>query len=185
MRGGSLKEIETKIVDIDERGLRASLKSRGARHEGITKFRRYVFDMHPNKRADSYDEFVRIRTDGRNSTLTYKFRSGTGLANTEEVEVAVSDFGAAHDIVSKLWKGAKPYYQENTIDAWRYKGAEISIVKWPGVRPYVEVEAKSERGVRRAIAEIGIKGTELGNTNLVRIFELSGMGGRDTGDLRF
>ncbi len=180
-----MKEIETKIIDFDEKGLRASLKSMKAKPMGKAFYRRYVFDMHPNVTAQTYDEFVRLRTDGKRTTLTYKYRKGKGLANTEEIELEIGDFDKAAKIIKKLWKVRKPYYQENKVEKWRYKDAEIEIVRWPLVKPYVEIEAPRARSVRAAIKELGIKGTVLGNTNLIEVFKRSGKYGKDVGDLRF
>ncbi len=185
-----MKEIETKIVDVDIRKLRANLKKAKARYLGRTFYRRYVFDLHPaDVYADyskwDYDNFIRLRTNGKKTTMTYKFRKGKGLANTEEIEVDVSDFAEAHKILSRMLEGNRPYYQENIVWRWMYKGAEIAILKWPPVPPYIEVEAPSEKVVRTAIKELGIDGKELGNTNLVEIFARAGHRGEDQGDLKF
>ncbi len=181
-----MKEIETKIVDFDEKSLRANLKKAGAKYLGKVFYRRHVFDMHPNVIAKSYDEFIRIRTDGRKSTLTYKYRRGKGLANTEEIELEVADFDNAEKIISKLWgKGRPRYYQENIVEKWAYRGAEIDIIRWPGVKPYIEIEAGTAKKIKSVIKILEIDGTELGNTNLVEIFDRSGQHGRDVTDLKF
>ncbi len=181
-----MKEIETKIIDFDERRLRANLKKAGAKYLGKIFYRRHVFDIHPNRDAQTYDEFIRVRTDGKKNTLTYKYRKGKGLANTEEIEFEISDFDAAAKIISKLWDRGRPrYYQENIIERWAYRGAEVDIIQWPKVKPYVEIEAGSEKIVRRVIKELGIGGEELGNTNLVEIFDRSGQHGKDTENLVF
>jgi hypothetical protein len=180
-----MKEIETKIIDFDEKRLRASLKKAKARYVGKLSFRRYVYDLKPYLHKGEADEFFRLRTDGKRSTLTYKLRKGKGLLNTEEIEVDVADFDTARMIISKMWTGRKPYYQENTIDRWMYEGAEIEIVRWPLIPPLVEVEAKSEKAVRSAIKKLKIAGTDMGNSSLAKIFVRYGLPGRDAADLRF
>jgi adenylate cyclase, class 2 len=180
-----MKEIETKIIDFDEKKLRANLKKAKAKYLGEIFFKRYVFILSFELYGGKSDEFVRIRTDGKTSTLTYKFRKGKGLANTEEIEVEVGDFENTYSIIAKIWKGRKPIYQENIVNKWIYKGVEIEIVKWPLIKPYIEIEAKSEKEIRTTIKELNISGTELGNTNLVEIFNLCGQHGKDLGDLKF
>lgn len=180
-----MREIETKIIDFDEKALRGALKKAKAKYAGKTFYKRYVFNMHPNLHEQTYDEFVRLRTDGKRTMLTYKYREGKGLANTEEIELEVGDFEKTAQIIKKLWTVRKPYYQENIVEKWRYKRAEIDIVRWPMVKPYIEIEAPSAREVKSAIKELGVKGTNLGNTNLIEVFKRSGQYGKDVGDLRF
>ena len=181
-----MREIETKIIDFNEKKLRANLKKAGAKRIGKILYRRHVFDMHPNAEAKTYDEFIRVRTDGKKNTLTYKYRKGKGLSNTEEIELEVADFDNAAQIISKLWKKGRPrYYQENMVERWSCHGAEVDIVRWPGVKPYVEIEAESNKKIRTIVNELDIGGVELGNANLVEIFNRSGQHGKDTGDLKF
>ncbi|MDE1856527.1 MAG: hypothetical protein KGH98_00410 [Candidatus Micrarchaeota archaeon] len=140
--------------------------------------------MAPN-RDPGEDEFIRIRTDGKRTTLTYKYRSGNGLRNTDEIEIEVADYGKAVGIISRLWKGRKPYKQENIVEKWKYRGAEVDIVQWPLIPKLVEVEGKDEKQVRRAISDLKITGEVLGNQSLWNIFVRFGQKGKDMGDLEF
>ncbi|MCL5008676.1 MAG: CYTH domain-containing protein [Candidatus Marsarchaeota archaeon] len=178
-----MKEIETKIIDFDEKSLRESLKNSGARYAGKVTQRRVVFDAMPD--TTEKHEIFRIRTNGIITTLTWKFRDETikGFDNTEELEVEVSDFDKTVDIISKLWNGIKPYHQENTFEKWDYKGVEIAIIQWPLVPPYLELEGKSEKQIRNVINELGIKGEVIGNIGLWYVFDRYGQHGKDAGDL--
>ena len=152
---------------------------------GRILYRRYVFDMHPNVHEQTYDEFVRLRTDGKKTMMTYKYRKGGGLKNTEEIEFEIGDFEKAARIIKKLWNVRKPYYQENIVEKWIYDGAEIDLIRWPKVKPYVEIEAQSAKKIKAIIRRLRIKGKELGNTNLIAIFDRSGQHGKDVGNLKF
>ncbi len=179
-----MKEIETKILEFDEVTLRKRLKETDAKYMGKAFQKRVVFFV--ASKIPGKDEFIRVRTDGKKTTLTYKFRSGArDLSNTEEIEVETEDFDRTVAIISKIWKGSRPFYQENKVERWVYKNVEVAILTWPLIPPYLELEGKTERDVRNAIKELGIKGEEIGNTNLVRIFERYGHEGKDSGDLRF
>lgn len=180
-----MEEIETKILEFDEQALRKKLTEKGAKYEGKHSYTRVVFYMRSKKPED--DEFIRVRTDGQNSTLTWKYRNGSkkSLDNTDEIEVGVEDFEKTVEIVSKLWKGDPPFRQENMIEKWNYNGIEITIAKWPLIPPYLELEANSEKQVRNAIKELEIKGEEIGNTNLAAIFIRYGQKGKDGEDLKF
>ena len=81
-----------------------------------------------------------------------------------------------------MWKGRKPFYQENKVERWFYKNVEIAILTWPLIPPYLELEGKTEKSIRNAIKTLKIKGDEIGNTNLVEIFKEYGHKGKDAGD---
>ena len=173
-------EIETKIIDIDKDGLIAKLEKNGAKFAGKTLQKRWVFAL---KKAENEDRFIRVRTDGKTATVTYKYRTGSGLANTEELETAVEDFDTAVKIFQKaLGDGL---YQENVRYTYIYKNAEITINEWPKLRPVVEVEAKSEEEVRAAISEIGIVGKELGNISWEKVYAMHGMDLKSFKTLKF
>jgi adenylate cyclase class 2 len=180
-----MREIETKILEFDEKALRDSLRRVNAKYEGKRLLKRVVFDKLPNTPGE--DEIIRIRDDGKRVTLTWKYRDNRErkLDNTEELEVEVSDFAKTVEIVSKLWKGVPPYHQESKLETWDYNGVEIAICTWPLVPPFLEVEGSSEDEVRKAIKELGIRGEEIGNDNLGVIFERYGHKGEDQGDLKF
>ena len=180
-----MKEIEIKIIDFNEPKLRDALKKFKAEYKGKSSMKRLVFDAMPYT-ADQ-DELIRIRTDGKRTTLTWKYRDNRrkGIDNTDEIEVEVSDFDKTAEIISKVWKGGRPYLQETRLEKWDYKGVEVAICTWPLVPPFVEVEGKTEKAVRSAVRELGIEGTDMGNTNLGRIFARYGQEGKDAGDLHF
>lgn len=136
-------EIETKAIGIDVPSLRKSLRTRKAKFVGKFLLKRYVFNL-SNKEGE--DNYVRIRTDGKKSTLTYKFRKGNGLRNTTEIETGVEDFEKAAQIFSSFIK--ERYYQENLRESCVYKGANVDINTWSRIPPYVEVEGSSEGGIQ-------------------------------------
>jgi adenylate cyclase class IV len=180
-----MKEIEIKIIDFNEPKLRAALARAKAEYKGKFLLRRLVFDMMPD--SAELDEFVRVRTDGKRATLTWKYRDNRGknIDNTEEVEVEVSDFNKTAEIISKIWKGAKPYRQETKLEKWDYKGVEVAICTWPLIPQLVEVEGRTAKEVRKTIKELKIEGKDMGNSNFAKIFAMYGQKGKDAGDLHF
>jgi adenylate cyclase, class 2 len=180
-----MKEIEIKIVDFNEPKLRAALKRSKAKYLGKSSLKRLVFDAMPE--TSEQDELIRIRTDGNRTTLTWKYRDNRGknIDNTDEIEVEVSDFDKTAKIISKIWKGTRPYRQETKLEKWDYKGVEVAICTWPLVPQFIEVEGKTEKAVRSAVRELGIEGKDMGNSNLRKIFARYGQEGKDLGDLRF
>ena len=178
-----MKEIETKIIEVDVRKLRKSLREKGAVFMGKIFYRRCVFPL--DMRANKVDEFIRVRTDGKKATLTYKFRKGKGLANTDELETGVGDYDKAVEIFSRIRKGEEIWRQENYVEKWDYNGVDVDICTWPLVPQFVEIESTSERKIRNAIRALGVGGIEIGNTNLGGVFERYGRKNQDCGDLKF
>jgi len=163
-------EIETKIDSINKREIENALKKAGAKPLGTRLFRRLVFGLEEKK---GEDRFIRLRTDGTKTTLTYKRRHGAGLANTEEIETEVADFEAAAKILSKILKN--PVYQESMRTSYSLDGAEISIDEWPMLKPVLEIEASSESKVKNVIRKLGIKGRVLGNISWEKVYALHGI----------
>lgn len=65
-----MNEFETKVLNINPRVIIKKLRSLGAREIKQVLQRRYVYDI------ESTDiEFIRLRTDGTKTTITYKHKS--------------------------------------------------------------------------------------------------------------
>ena len=176
-----MREIETKIIDINEKEVRDKLVKIGAKKIDKIFYRRYVFSL---SKIKEIDEFVRIRTDGKKTTITYKYREGSGLRNTEEIETEAGDFRKSARIFEKALK-IKPIYQENKVEKWFYKNVEIDIIYWPLIKPILEIEGKSVKEVVRTKEKLNIKGQDIGNKNLDFTFRYYGQAGKDKGNLYF
>jgi len=123
-------EIETKINKINVDEIVKALKKNKAKFLENFFFRRYVFNL---KDPEGADRFIRLRTDGKKTTLTYKRRLGSSLANTEEIEVEVSDFDATAKILSQIIPN--PLYQESKRTSYLLEGVgkfikDISIARY-------------------------------------------------------
>ena len=175
-----MMEIETKVVGIDKKEVKDALAKLHAELLGCFVQRRWVFDISPSKEVD---EFIRIRTDGKKATLTYKRREGEGLANTYEVETGVEDFDKTAEILSKAVKGAR--YQENYRELYRIGGLEIAIDHWPMIKPHLEIEGPNEAEVMGLVRQLGIRGKAVGNVSVVKIYAEEGIDLNLFKELRF
>jgi adenylate cyclase, class 2 len=163
-------EIETKIIDADIALLKKKLKELGIKRLGPVKLRRWVFDL-PHKKGE--DKYLRVRNDGKTSTLTYKHRKGRGLRNTEEIETEISDFDKVVKVLSKV--SNKIYYQENIRETYKYKDVEITINKWPKIPAYLEIEGPSEKKIYSCIKELKIDGKIIGNISTIKLYKRYGI----------
>lgn len=175
-----MKEIETKIIGFDEKEIIKILDKDTVKvFDRIQK--RWIFDLSEND--EETDEFIRVRTDGSITTLTYKYRKGEGLSNTEELEVGTTDFNTTASILKKIFKNY--YYQENRRVEYDYKGVEITLNYWPLLDPVIEIEAKSEEMINKTITELKIKGVSKGNVGWKKIYEEKGIDLHSFKELKF
>ena len=163
------KEYETKVLEINIKEIKGKLKRLGAKKQDKFLMRRWVFDINLDR-----DEWIRLRDyNGKNATLTYKMRSGSGISETEEIELNVSDFEKMAEILSKLkFKGY--YYQENKREVYKLKDIEFCIDSWPKIPIYLEVEAKNEKMVHKGLAILGLEGRDIGNISVKKVYKMYG-----------
>jgi len=54
---------------------------------------------------------------------------------------------------------------------WERDGAEVTIDTWPGLNPFVEVEAETEELVRKVSGELGFDFTKAGFGSIDIVYE--------------
>lgn len=173
------QEFETKVLDIDVKDIDEKLAKLGAQKEPEVLMRRWVFDIDPSK-----DEWIRLRHNGKKATVTYKCKSGFGISQTEEIEVEVSDFDKAAQILSKLtFKGT--YYQENKRRTYNLKGIVFTIDSWPKIPALLEVEADSEEKVKEGLTLLGLEGKDVGNMTNKAVYTSYGLDLHSFKELKF
>ena len=160
-------ETETKIIDINIEKFKESMKAKGIEHSDRKLQRRWVFSL-PSKNGEN--RFIRVRTNGDITTLTYKHRAGETMSNTEEIETEVKDFDKTKLIISKILGDGN--YKENYRITYNYEGAEITIDEWPNIPPIIEVEAESEEKILRLIKELEIDGRVIGNVGIGKVYSI-------------
>ncbi len=135
-------EYEARVLEIDKDKLISKLESLGATLKGDWYQKRYVYNVIPKK--DS--QWLRLRTNGNTTTLTYKNIEKTTLDGTKELEVEVEDFEKTNELLERV--GLKPKgYQENKRLQYVLNDVEIDIDSWPLIPTYVEIEGKNENAV--------------------------------------
>ena len=174
------KEYETKILEINVKEIKKKLKQIGAKKKAEYLMRRCIFDINLTR-----DEWIRLRDyNGKNATLTYKVRTGSGISETEEIEVHVSDFDIMAEILSKLkFKGK--YYQENKREIYKLKDIEFCIDHWPKIPTYLEIEAKSEKRVHEGLKMLGLEGKDIGNISVKKVYSMYRIDLHSFKELRF
>jgi adenylate cyclase, class 2 len=113
---------------------------------------------------------VRLRTDGRTTTLTLKVIHHATIDGTEETEVVVDSFDTTHNLLIGIGLSTRSY-QENYRTTFELAGAQVTIDEWPLVPPWVEVEGDSKEQVERVFSLLGIPSTAIISDDVSSIFE--------------
>ena len=173
-------EHEAKIINISPATIRRRLKKIGATKVGDYHFRRYVFDTIPA----SPDRWVRLRSDGKSTTLTVKEINSSTIDGTNEWEVTVSDLATTLKILEKI--GIKPRgYQENKREEYQLDGVQIAIDSWPKLEPYVEIEATNSAEVIATATRLGYSEQALVAENTTELYRRIGMDIKKITELKF
>jgi len=140
-------EYECTLLDINREELIKRLEELGAVKEDDYFQRRYVYDMKPVQKS----KWIRLRTNGKKTMLAIKNVADRNLiGGTKELEMEVSNFDVAKNILSELGYEYR-VYQENKRTIYNYKDIEISIDKWPMIPEYCEIEGNSEKSVKEFV----------------------------------
>jgi adenylate cyclase class IV len=147
------KEIEAKFLNIDKDALRARLRAGGFQLiEPEYLMRRKTFDcslVFPERKM-----WGRVRREAGRVTMTLKEIIGEGINGMQEFELTVDDFETACAFMQCAGMPIKSS-QENTRELWRRADVEVALDTWPGLKPFVEIEAAAEADVRAVSAELG------------------------------
>jgi len=143
-------EYETRVLNIDVENIKKTLEKLGAEFIGRFEQKRHVFHTANPTRG----KWVRLRTNGKTTTLCYKFFESQTCGGVKEIEFEVPDFDLAYEFLSTI---ELPYvfYQENIRTQYRLDGVEIDIDEWPLVPAWLEVEGKNEKQVYDTLAKLG------------------------------
>ena len=137
-------EIEERVLEIDKDKVIAKLEELGAKKIGDWHQKRYVYDFIPKRE----NEWIRLRTNGKETTLTYKNVESKDISGTKELEIVVSDFEETNQLL-KIMGYTPRSFQENLRTRYYLDHIEIDIDTWPLIPTYLEIEGNSEEDVKR------------------------------------
>ncbi len=150
-----IDEIEVKFLDVDIEDVRSKLKKAGADLENpMRMMKRAVMRFPDNDWKDGQDAWLRVRDEGDKITVTYKKTTEHEFAGAKELEINVSDFQTAIDIMTQLGLEVQSL-QESKRETWTLDGTEIVIDEWPWIKPYIEVEGKTESDIIKVAEKLG------------------------------
>lgn len=157
-----MEEHEAKFLEIEVATIEARLREIGAKQVADFSYRLKSFDYPDIKLGREKNAWVRVRTDGTETVITYKERLGVkkdGSLGTDEgmkeVETTVGDFDTAVLFLEEIGMKMKTYIERRRV---RYtKGdLEFDIDYWPMIPPFLEVEAPTWERVQEGVSELGL-----------------------------
>lgn len=170
------KEIETQVLDIDKKNVIAKLRKLGAKEYPEVLQKRWVFNIKEgNKESISTGKWIRLRQVGKETTITYKDKKGSGVKETEEIEVYVDDFDDAAKIFSKIPGFSGIFYQENKRKKFELKSMEFTLDTWPLIPTYLEIEARNEKSLREGLRLLSLEGKDARHIGTNAIYEKYGI----------
>ena len=158
-------EIEARLLDCDPKKFISILESMNAKFIDDYLQLRYCYDFNPKKE----NSWIRLRTNGKETTLTIKEISSNKVDGTKESEIIVSDFDTTNEILEKLGYIARSK-QENRRIRYILDGVEIDIDLWPQIPALVEFEASSEAKLKQVIDKLGIDYAKLTTLDIQSIY---------------
>lgn len=159
-------EYEIRVLEINKEEIIRKLESLGATKNGEFEQRRFVYDLKPAEKG----KWIRLRTNGKKTTLTYKDIVSNTIDGTKEVEIVVDDFDKTNELLERIGFASRSY-QENSRIQYVLNDVEIDIDSWPMIPTYLEIEGNSEEEVVAMQNLLGIDSSKLTTFNCDDIYK--------------
>ncbi len=159
-------EFEERVLEVDKEDIIKKLEKLNAVKVGDFRQRRYVYDFHPKRE----NEWIRLRTDGNRTTLTYKNVEKNTIDGTKELEIEVSSFDKTNELLEILGYRRRAY-QENYRTRYLVEGVEIDIDSWPLIPTYLELESDNIEKIKKIEKKLDIDEELITNLNCNSIYK--------------
>ena len=147
-------EYEATFANINKEEIREKLKKFGAKQIKPELLMKRIVFTPPNKKALG-SIWLRIRDEGDKVTMSIKKAlDNKKIEDQKETYLEINDFEQAKNFLLELGCQQKAY-QETKREVWELDGVEICIDEWPYLEPFVEVEGKNEKEVKKVSEKIG------------------------------
>lgn len=150
-----MREIETKVLDIDKKKLEKRLAELKAKKEYSGPVENIYFDFQGGELKKS-GSILRLRKQGKNVMLTFKSKlKSNRMKVMEEKEIGVSSFEEAKELLCSVgMQEIKRLKKRRT--SYILGNARIEIDEYKGIRAFAEIEAPSEKEVLETLKKLGL-----------------------------
>jgi adenylate cyclase class 2 len=173
-------EYEVRVLELNHDEMIKKLESLGAECKFEALQQRYVYDVKPKQE----NKWIRLRTDGKKTTLTIKDLQAKTIDGTKELEIVVDDFDKTNSILEELGYKNRGF-QQNKRTQYILNGVEIDLDRWPLIPEYMEIEGPSIEAVEETLIKLGIKKEEVVTLDVASIYDHYGFDGEHLADLNF
>lgn len=159
-------ENEARALMINVEEVLQQIKDKNLKFVSAEFQKRYVYDFNPPIKG----RWIRLRTDGKSTTLTIKEILNNSISGTKEMEIYVSDFTKTNEILNEL--GYLPRsFQENFRIEFSNTVASFDIDFWPGIDPYFEIESTSKELVEELFESFGYTLEKITSQNVDLVYK--------------
>lgn len=162
-------EIEARLLEVNVADFIKKLNLNNAKFVGDWLQIRNCYDFNPVKK----NSWIRLRTNGVETTLTIKEITNSKIDGTKELEINVSDFDLTDEILNKLGYTVRSK-QENRRIRYILDDVEIDIDFWPKIPAYVEFEASDEQKIKDVCEKLNIDYSSLTSIDVEQIYNSYG-----------
>ncbi len=173
-------EYEVRVLEINHDEMVKKLEKLSAEFKFEALQQRYVYDFKP--KIDN--KWIRLRTDGKKTTLTIKDLQAKSIDGTKELEIIVDDFDKTNKILEELGYINRGF-QQNKRTQYILDGVEIDLDRWPLIPEYMEIEGPDEESVYNTLIKLGINKDEIVTLDVASIYDHYGFDGEHLADLNF
>jgi len=163
-------EIECRLLEVNVNEFLTKLKNNNAKLIGDWLQMRYCYDFTPVQE----NSWIRLRTNGTETTLTIKEVGSAKIDGTKECEIVVSDFNTTDELLNKLGYFARSK-QENRRIQFKLDNVEIDIDFWPKLPAYVEFEAESEQDIINLCKKLNLNYSDMISLDVQNIYKQYGI----------
>jgi predicted adenylyl cyclase CyaB len=164
------REIEAKILGVDEKRLKARLLELGAKRTFSGTILTTYFDFPTNALA-LQKTVLRLRKTKGKATMCVKTKPAVGrLKKLNELEVSVDDFEEAAKILAALGFVEKERIEKKR-NSFQLGSCEIELDRIGGLPLFAEIEGRTERDVLAAAKRLGFSQEQLLPWNTFQVLE--------------
>lgn len=159
-------EYEVRVLEVNKKYMIKKLEEMGATKKGEFDQKRYVYDLKPVQNG----KWIRLRTNGKKTTLAYKDIVSKTIDGTKEVEFEIDDINQAKEFMERIGFNYRSF-QENKRIQYILDDVEIDFDEWPMIPTYMEIEGSSEEEVNKMIEKLEIDKSKITTLNCNDIYK--------------
>ena len=159
-------EYEVRVLEVNKKYMIKKLEEMGATKKGEFDQKRYVYDLKPVQNG----KWIRLRTNGKKTTLAYKDIVSKTIDGTKEVEFEIDDINQAKEFMERIGFNYRSF-QENKRIQYILDDVEIDFDEWPMIPTYMEIEGSSEKEVNKMIEKLEIDKSKITTLNCNDIYK--------------